>query len=173
MQIVTFFILAQCQPHRGFWMNEWMKSVVRSHLAYCCILWNPSRLTDIQLLESVQRTFTSRIWGVQHLNYWERLRALGLMSLQRRRERYIIIQMWKILYARCPNDLNVQFSAPSRQGTRAKVPTLNKSSSQHHQTLYANSFAVLGPRLWNTLPSHLPEIVDLETFKHNLEQSFC
>ena len=144
------------------------KSVVRSHLEYCCILWNPSSLTDIQLLESVQRTFTSRIWGVQHLNYWERLRALGLMSLQRRRERYIIIQMWKILYARCPNDLNVQFSAPSRQGTRAKVPTLSKSSSQHHQTLYDHSFAVLGPRLWNTLPSHLPEIADLETFKHNL-----
>jgi len=69
------------------------KSLVRSHLEYCCPLWNPSKITDIQLLEGVQRTFTTKTWGVQHLDYWDRLKALNLMSLQRRRERYIIIQI--------------------------------------------------------------------------------
>ena len=69
------------------------KSLVRSHLEYCCPLWNSSTLADIQQLEGVQRTFTSRISGVGHLNYWERLKALNLMSLQRRRERYIIIHI--------------------------------------------------------------------------------
>ena len=57
------------------------KSLVRSHLEYCCPLWSPRKITDIQLIEGVQnqRSFTSRIWGVQHLNYWERLKALKLM----------------------------------------------------------------------------------------------
>ena len=41
-------------------------------------------------------TFTYKITEVQHLNYWERLRELKLYSLQRRRERYIIIHIWKI-----------------------------------------------------------------------------
>ena len=45
------------------------KSLVRSHLEYCCPLWSPRKITDIQLIEGVQRSFTSRIWGVQHLNY--------------------------------------------------------------------------------------------------------
>ena len=29
-----------------------------------------------------------RIWGVQHFDYWQRLKALNVMSMQRRRERY-------------------------------------------------------------------------------------
>ena len=37
------------------------KSLVRSLLEYCSPLWNPSKVSDIQQLESVQKTFTSRI----------------------------------------------------------------------------------------------------------------
>ena len=48
------------------------KSMVRSLLEYCCPLWNPSKVSDIQELEGVQRTFTSRIAGTQHLYYWGR-----------------------------------------------------------------------------------------------------
>ena len=69
------------------------KSLVRSHLDNCCPLWHPHQMSNIQILEGVQRKFTSRIWDVQHLNYWDRLKSLRLMSLQRRRERYIIIQI--------------------------------------------------------------------------------
>ena len=57
------------------------KSLVRSLLEYCCPLWSPTKVTEIQLIEGVRRTFTSRIGGLQHLNYWERLVQLKLMSL--------------------------------------------------------------------------------------------
>jgi len=144
------------------------KSLVRSHLEYCCPLWNPDKIGDIQQLEGVQRTFTSKICGVKHLDYWSRLKALNLMSLQRRRERYIILQMWKTLHGKCPNDINVQFLEPSRHGIKAKVPQLNRSSSQRHQSTYDASFAVIGPRLWNTIPSSLPQIADLDEFKFKL-----
>ena len=40
------------------------KSLVRSLLEYCCPLWDPVMTTEIQLLEGVQRTFTSRIGGL-------------------------------------------------------------------------------------------------------------
>ena len=144
------------------------KSLVRSHLEYCCPLWNPAKQADIQLLEEVQRSFTSKIWGVNNLNYWDRLKALKLMSLQRRRERYIIIQMWKILNDSCPNDINARFMAPSRRGIQCVVPPLNRQSSRRNQTLYDNSFAVLGPRLWNTLPAELTQLTGKEAFKHRL-----
>ena len=64
------------------------KSMVRSLLEYCSPLWNPSKISDIQELESVQKAFTARIAGVQSTHYWDRLKELSLMSLQRRRERY-------------------------------------------------------------------------------------
>ena len=41
------------------------KSLVRSLLEYCCPLWDPTKITDIQMLEGVQRTFTSRIGGLR------------------------------------------------------------------------------------------------------------
>jgi hypothetical protein len=144
------------------------KSLVRSILEYCCPLWNPHKLVDIQQLESVQRTFTRRISGVQHLNYWERLKALNIMSLQRRRERYTILQMWKILHHASPNDLDIKFSESSRLGIRAKVPQLNSSSTQRHQSLYDTSFAVQGPRLWNSIPSDMTRVADFQKFKNSL-----
>ena len=49
------------------------KSLVRSLLEYCCPLWDPTKFTEIQMLEGVQRTFTSRRGGLNDMNYWKRL----------------------------------------------------------------------------------------------------
>ena len=144
------------------------KSLVRSQLEYCCPLWNCHKVTDIQVLEGVQKTFTSRIWGLQHLDYWQRLKALKLMSLQRRRERYLLIHMWKILNGCSPNDIDIKFCDPSRKGVRAKVPSLCKSNSLRNQSLYDHSFAVQGPRLLNTIPAHLHQLTQPATFKSAL-----
>ena len=142
------------------------KSLVRSLLEYCCPWWNPSKITDIQLLGSVQRSFTNQISGIDSSNYWERLKSLKLMSLQRERRREIL-QIWKILHKLTPNDLKIQFSSASRLGIRAKAPQLNKSSSLHNQSLYDGFFAVLGPRLWNIIPVSLTKMSDFLPFKAN------
>ena len=145
------------------------KSMVRSHLEYCCPLWHPSKISDIALIESVQRDITRKIYGISRLSYWDRLKTLGLFSLQRRRERYILICMWKILNGSMPNP-NVKFRAPSRLGIQAVVPSLgpNRSGSVACQTKYDESFAVVGPRLWNALPSNLTTIKSSGAFKSQL-----
>ena len=144
------------------------KTMVRSHLEYCCPLWNPSKIGDIQILEAVQRSFTSRIHGFQHLDYWQRLKALNLMSLQRRRERYILVMMWKCLNQHCPNSLNISFKYSERKGNVAALPQLVKDSPARFQTCYDASFAVMGPKLWNTLPKHINKIDSFGVFKDAL-----
>ena len=62
------------------------RRLVRSRLEYFCPVWNPSLLGDIKKLESTQRVFTRHISGCQDLCYWDKLKRLGLMSFQRRRE---------------------------------------------------------------------------------------
>jgi hypothetical protein len=74
-------------------MSMIYKSLVHRLLEYCCPVWKPRKISDIQELEGAQRTFTSRIAECQQLDYCERLQKLSLMSLQRRRERYIVLHM--------------------------------------------------------------------------------
>ena len=82
------------QSRKRSLMLTLLKSLVIPQLEYCCQLWNPWKAKDIQAIEAIQRTFTYKITEVQHLNYWERLHELKLYSLQRRRERYIIIYIF-------------------------------------------------------------------------------
>ena len=44
------------------------KSIVRNLLEYCCPLWNPVKIMDIQELESVQKVFTTKISGMKDLD---------------------------------------------------------------------------------------------------------
>ena len=91
----AFWILSVFKTRERSVMMTLYKSLVHSLLEYCCPLWNHSKITDIiQLLESVQRTFTNRIAGLQGTDYWDRLKTLKLMSLKRRRQWYITLQMW-------------------------------------------------------------------------------
>ena len=135
-------------------------------------LWHPMKVSDTQELESVLRTFTSKIAGMKHFHYWERLSRLSLVSLQRRGERFIILHMWKILNGKTSNDLKVSFVSRPKLGNLAVVPPKGKTSSAANQTLFDSSFAVQGPILWNTMPHDLNTIQDqdLEQFKSKLTQ---
>ena len=146
------------------------KALIRSRLEYCSALWNPLNQTDIATLESVQRNFTSRIAGLSEFSYYERLKKLNLLSLQRRRERFIIIQMFKIINNLTPNYLEFQFYTNERRGLKIKVPPINCKASQRARSLYDASFGVVGPRLWNTLPKHLTLITKKDPFKSALNK---
>ena len=164
-QHISSWVLGVFQDRSIPVMLQLFKSLSRPRVEYCCPLWNPLKIGDIQTVESVQREFTRRIEGMAEISYWERLKRLKLQSLQRRRERYIIIHVWKIINNETSNDLQLRFKRHHRLGNRAITPSLNKGASRAALTSYESSFAVRGCQLWNTLPAHVNSKTTLEAFK--------
>ena len=79
-------------------------SLIRPHLDYASIIWNPYQLSDIRLLEQVQRRVTQQVFQLKDLPYDERLRSLNLPSLFYRRRRMDMIMIYKITHgiSGCP-----------------------------------------------------------------------
>ena len=149
-----------------------LKSLVIPLLEYCCQLWNPWKAKDIQAIEAVQRTLTYKITEVQHLNYWERLHELKLYSLQRRREHYIIIYIWKITQHMVPNidgtiGQTIKTRKHPRQGTHCVI--LYPTNRNPAQSLQENAITVFGSWLYNSLPKYLRDIESVKTEKFKFE----
>lgn len=151
------------------------KAMVLPHLEYCCQLWSPQSLGNIRKLEAVQRSYTARIREVRHLDYWERLRALSLYSLERRRERYFMLYTFKIVNGYVSNiehdKFNVVVFESERRGRLCRVPSLNPQAPSRIKSLIDISFAVQGPRLFNCLPMEMRNFSgSIDSFKVRLDK---
>ena len=146
-----------------------LKTYLIPRLEYCSAIWNPTQVNQINQVEAIQRTFTSKIENLDRYNYHERLKKLNLFSLQRRRERYILIHTFKIFRNLAPNDVNLQFHENLRLGTQCRRLPL-KGKSLRLKTLRFNSFSHSAPRLFNLIPGEIKRAKTVDSFKSALDK---
>ena len=153
------------------------KSLVRPILEYASVLWNPTAKGDIQRIEEIQRSYIRKIRGVSR-NYHEALRELNLYSLQRRRERYSILQVWKMIEGHTTNLMNTPASSlqlarriEDRGGRTLKTPNL-ATTPGYLQKVKQQTVKVHGAKLFNSLPSNLRNTTNttVDHFKFKLDK---
>jgi hypothetical protein len=157
-------------------LTTW-KSLVLPILDYCSQLWCPIAKGEIQKLEKIQQSFTRKIkLNTPGLNYWDRLKHLRLYSLERRRERYRILYVWKILENLVPNiasEVNdgITKLPSARNGVFVKTPPFKTSIPPKVWKLREGSLQYHGAKLFNSLPKQIRGLTgcSLHKFKQRLD----
>ena len=103
------------------------------------------------------------IKGLEHLSYEEMLRNLGLFSLEKRRLRGDLINIYKYLRCRGQRDKDRLFSAV--HGDRTKRNDHKWKHRKFNTNEHKNFFTVRVTKHWNGMPRGVVGASSRETFK--------
>ena len=143
------------------------KIYVRPHMEFCIQAWSPYLQKDIRCLEKIQRRATKVVHGLNNIAYDDRLEILGLLSLEKRRLRGDLIEVFKMLTDR-ENIVKHQFFTPSLcSHLRGHILKLLKPRSSRQVRQHFFSQRVIDE--WNKLPSDVVTSTSVNMFKNKLD----
>ena len=183
-QSLAHWVLRPFKPRGLVNMRILLKSLVVPKLEYACPVWSPTDKGSINLIENVQKQLTRKIreflvwegnygsWLCQ-TPYWDRLKALHIYSLQRRRDRYLFILIYKMVAGlHAPVGFSQNDIRSSGRRNISITPVYSKGGRKRKwvQTLQHHSFAAQAIRLFNVLPPELRVIhASVDVFKSRLD----
>ena len=148
---------------------------IRPLLEYNTSIWTPHQISDIKLAEIAQRKFTKRLCqrsNIKFDSYKHRLETLHLDTLEVRRVKFDLINMYKIYHNIVDLNfkeffgINLSNFKYNTRGHKHRLQIPKYSGSTIHQNFFCNRII----NVWNQLPSDLIDSASLQIFKIKLKK---
>ena len=146
---------------------------VRPHLEFSASVWSPWNQTDIDLLENVQKQAIRMVSGLRSTSYEDKLKEIGLWTLEKRRQMFDMVQVYKILNDVGNIDVSISkisVDANQRISTRSQSDPLNLVKKRNSLDIRKYFFTERVVDIWNKLPSKVKHAPTLRTFKYELKK---
>jgi hypothetical protein len=140
---------------------------MRPHLEFASVAWSPWFEADKAVLEKIQQRAVAMISGLKGNSYEERLRELGLTTLEERRHQADMVQTFKILrgFDKVKSDTWFQRVETTGRVTRSAADPLNLRQQAARLEIRRNFFSNRVIEAWNEVPSEIKNARTVQSFK--------
>ena len=149
-------------------MVKLYKTLIRPHLEYGVVAWSPHYVKDKELLERVQHRFTRMFPHLKEKPYSSRLMELGLYTLEERRNRADLIEVYKMLNGLSRLPFGTFFEL--REGDRTRGNSLKLIKHRSRLDLRQHFFSERVVNSWNRLSNDAVTATSLNSFKNELSR---
>ena len=142
------------------------KQYVWPHLEFAVQAWSPWAVADKEVLEAVQRRMVRMVSGLRSTEYEDRLKELGMTTLEERRHQADMAMMFKTM--RGVDGQKEEWFTPAAAGqrrTRVADDPLNVRLAHGRLELRKNFFTVRCTEHWNNVPGEIKNLRSVESFK--------
>lgn len=143
------------------------KAIIRPHLEYGQLIWYPYLKRQKIAIERVQRRATRMLSDCFDMTYRERLKYLQLPSLNSRRDRGDLIEMYKMYHGIIEVDFKNLFQKSKTDVTRNPEGKLFPTSPRTNTRKFSFAIRIISP--WNALPRSLKFATNTNMFKNHLD----
>ena len=144
------------------------KALVRPKLEYCVQAWRPHLKKHIDNIEKVQHRATKMIEGYKNLKYEDRLTKTDLTTLEERRTRGDLIEVFKMIKGLNKTDYKKFFTIEHNSRTRGHRFKIIKNRSRLDIRKYFFSQRIVNE--WNDLPEVVIESESVNSFKNSYDK---
>ena len=144
------------------------KALVKTHLEYANQAWNPYLKKDKITIENVQRRATKLIPGIRKYSYSKRLQILKLPTLEYRRKRGRMSEVFKILNGLYDTAATEGFFTINERDTRRNPFKIVTKKTR--TTARQNFVTVAAINDWNSLPETVISSEKVHVFKSRTDK---